>query len=109
MGFNDVIKRSVLEGFTSGDISTVKMIVALGMCLLISAYIYFVYRYVTRTTFYDRNFNVSMASISVIVTGIIIAMQSSLIISLGMVGALSIVRFRTAIKEPWTCCFYFGR
>ncbi|WP_286080253.1 DUF4956 domain-containing protein [Parablautia intestinalis] len=107
MGFHDVIKNSVLEGFTSADISTVKMVVALGICLLISAYIYFVYRYVTRTTFYDRNFNVSMASISVIVTGIIIAMQSSLIISLGMVGALSIVRFRTAIKEPLDLLFLF--
>lgn len=107
MGFNDVIKNSVLEGFTSGEISTVRMVVALGMCLLISTYIYFVYRYVTRTTFYDRNFNVSMASISIIVTGIIIAMQSSLIISLGMVGALSIVRFRTAIKEPMDLLFLF--
>lgn len=107
MGFNDVIKNSVLEGFTSAEISTVRMVVALGMCLLISTYIYFVYRYVTRTTFYDRNFNVSMASISIIVTGIIIAMQSSLIISLGMVGALSIVRFRTAIKEPMDLLFLF--
>ena len=107
LGFNDVIKRSVLEGFNSADISTVKVVVTLGICFLIAAYTYFVYRYVTRTTFYDRNFNVAMAVISLVVTGIIIAMQSSLVISLGMVGALSIVRFRTAIKEPLDLLFLF--
>ena len=77
------------------------------MCFLFSFYIYLVYRYITRTTFYDRNFNVSMSIISVIVAGIILAMQSNLIISLGMVGALSIVRFRTAIKEPMDLLFLF--
>lgn len=107
MGFNDVIKSSVLEGFSSADISTVKVIVTLGICFMIAAYTYFVYRYVTRCTFYDRNFNVAMAVISVVVAGIIIAMQSSLVISLGMVGALSIVRFRTAIKEPLDLLFLF--
>lgn len=107
MGFSDVIKKSVLQGFSSGGISTSNMIFTLGICFLISAYIYFVYRWVTRSTFYDRNFNVSMSVISVIVAGIILAMQSNLIISLGMVGALSIVRFRTAIKEPMDLLFLF--
>ncbi len=107
MGFNDIIKNSVLEGFSSSNISTTKSILTLGICLLIAVYIFFVYRYITRTTFYDKSFNVSMAVISVIVAGIIIAMQSNLIISLGMVGALSIVRFRTAIKEPMDLLFLF--
>ena len=107
MGFSDVIKKSVLQGFSSGGISTSNMIFTLGICFLISAYIYFVYRWVTRSTFYDRNFNVSMSVISVIVAGIILAMQSNLIISLGMVGALSIVRFRTAIKDPMDLVFLF--
>lgn len=107
MGFSDIIKSSVLEGFASAGVSTTKMIVTLGICFLFSFYIYFVYRYFTRTTFYDRNFNVSMSIISIIVAGIILAMQSNLIISLGMVGALSIVRFRTAIKEPMDLLFLF--
>ena len=107
MGFKDIIKNSVLEGFSSSNISTTKIILTLGICLLIAVYIFFVYRYITRTTFYDKSFNVSMAIISVIVAGIIIAMQSNLIISLGMVGALSIVRFRTAIKEPMDLLFLF--
>lgn len=107
MGFKDLIRNSVLEGFVSKDISSIKIIVTLGICFLIASYIYFVYRYITRTTFYDRNFNVAMAMVSVVVAGIILAMQSSLIISLGMVGALSIVRFRTAIKEPMDLLFLF--
>lgn len=107
MGFNDVIKKSVLEGFSSADISMIKVAVTLGICFMIAVYTYFIYKYVTKTTFYDRNFNVAMAVISIVVAGIIIAMQSSLIISLGMVGALSIVRFRTAIKEPMDLLFLF--
>lgn len=107
MGFTDVIRKSVLEGFAAKDISSIKIVVTLGICFLVAAYIYFVYRYITRTTFYDRNFNVSMAMVSVVTAGIILAMQRSLIISLGMVGALSIVRFRTAIKEPMDMLFLF--
>ncbi len=107
MGFTDVIRKSVLEGFAAKDISSIKIVVTLGICFLVAAYIYFVYRYITRTTFYDRNFNVSMAMVSVVTAGIILAMQTSLIISLGMVGALSIVRFRTAIKEPMDMLFLF--
>lgn len=107
MGFSDIIKKSVLEGFSSVGISTTTMIITLGICFLYSFYIFCVYRYITKATFYDRNFNVSMSVISVIVAGIILAMQSNLVISLGMVGALSIVRFRTAIKEPMDLLFLF--
>ncbi len=107
MGFNDIIKKSVLDVFSTPNFSTKQALLSLGICFLLSVYIYFVYRFITRTTFYDKNFNVSMAVISVIVAGIILAMQSNLIISLGMVGALSIVRFRTAIKEPMDLLFMF--
>lgn len=107
MGFNDIIKKSVLDIFSTPNFSTKDAVLSLGICFIIAVYIYFVYRFITRTTFYDKNFNVSMAIISVIVAGIIIAMQSNLIISLGMVGALSIVRFRTAIKEPMDLLFLF--
>lgn len=107
MGFNDIIKKSVLDIFSTPNFSTKDAVLSLGICFLIAVYIYFVYRFITRTTFYDKNFNVSMAIISVIVAGIILAMQSNLILSLGMVGALSIVRFRTAIKEPMDLLFLF--
>lgn len=107
MGFRDIIKRSVLEGFVYTDIPTVKIVVTLGICFLIAVYTYIVYRYIAQTTFYNRNFNIAMAVISLVVSGIIVAMQSNLVISLGMVGALSIVRFRTAIKDPLDLLFLF--
>lgn len=107
MGFNDMIKNSVLKAFSTPGFSTTDAVISLGVCFLVAVYIYFVYRFISRTTFYDKSFNVSMAMISVIVTGIILAMQANLIISLGMVGALSIVRFRTAVKEPMDLLFLF--
>ncbi len=107
MSFGDVIKKSVMEGFTYSDLSTAKIITTLMITFVIAAYIFLVYRMVTKTAFYYKSFNVSMAVISVVTAGIILAMQSSIVISLGMVGALSIVRFRTAIKEPMDLLFLF--
>ena len=107
MSVSDVIKKSVLEGFSSSDITTVKIIVTLFVTYLIAVYIFLVYKMVTKSEFYYKNFNISMAVISVVTSGIILAMQSSIVISLGMVGALSIVRFRTAIKDPMDLLFLF--
>ena len=107
MGITDVIKKSVLEGFTSGDMSTTEIMVTLGITFVIGLYIFFVYKMVSKTALYDKSFHVSMTLISVITAGIIVAMQSSIVISLGMVGALSIVRFRTAIKNPMDLLFLF--
>ena len=107
MSFTDVIKKSVLEGFNNGDLSTTGIIVILMVTLLLSAYVYFVYTLVNKGTMYDREYHISMAMISVVTAGIIIAMQSNIVISLGMVGALSIVRFRTAIKSPMDLLFLF--
>ncbi|MCI8937906.1 MAG: DUF4956 domain-containing protein [Lachnospiraceae bacterium] len=107
MNFSDVIKKSVLEGFSYADLSTAKIITTLLITFLIAVYIFFVYKKITKSAFYFKNFNVSMAIISVVTAGIILAMQSSIVISLGMVGALSIVRFRTAIKDPMDLLFLF--
>lgn len=107
MNFTDVIKKSVLNGFTAGDMSSTEIMVTLGITFLIGLYIFFVYKMVSKTALYDKSFHISMALISVITAGIIVAMQSSIVISLGMVGALSIVRFRTAIKNPMDLLFLF--
>ena len=107
MNFSDVIKKSVLEGFSYADLSTAKIITTLLITFFIALYIFFVYKKITKSAFYFKNFNVSMAIISVVTAGIILAMQSSIVISLGMVGALSIVRFRTAIKDPMDLLFLF--
>lgn len=107
MSFSDVIKKSVMEGFSYSDLSTTKIMTTLIITFIIAVYIFFVYKMVTKSAFYFKNFNISMAVISVVTAGIILAMQSSIVISLGMVGALSIVRFRTAIKDPMDLLFLF--
>ena len=107
MTFSDIIKKSVLEGFSAANMSPKTVTVVLVETFLIALYIFMVYRFVTRTTFYNKNYAISMAAISLVTAGIILAMQSNLVISLGMVGALSIVRFRTAIKEPMDLLFLF--
>lgn len=107
MSFKDAIRRSVLEGFISTDMPTSQVVVTLLITFLIGLYIYFIYRMVNKSSLYDRSFHTAMAVISVVTAGIIIAMQSSIVISLGMVGALSIVRFRTAVKDSMDLLFLF--
>lgn len=107
MSFQNALKQSVLDGFTASDMSTTKILTTLLITFLIAVYIFIVYKRVTKSVFYNKSFNVSMAIISVVTAGIILAMQSSIVISLGMVGALSIVRFRTAIKDPMDLLFLF--
>lgn len=107
MSFSDVIKKSVMEGFSGSGISGTKMIVTLGIVTIFALYIFFVYRIMNRNSFYNKSFNVTMSVISIITAGIVMGMQSNFVISLGMVGALSIVRFRTAIKEPMDLLFLF--
>ena len=105
--FSDIFKKSFLEGFTGGDISTGRIAATLAVTALISVYIFVIYRVVTRKTFYSKTFNISLTALAVITAAIILAMQSNLVISLGMVGALSIIRFRTAIKDPMDLVFLF--
>lgn len=105
--FSDIFKKSFLEGFNGGDITTARVLVTLAVTAVLAAYIFIVYYTATKKTFYNKSFNISLALIAVITAAIILAMQSNLVISLGMVGALSIVRFRTAIKDPMDLVFLF--
>lgn len=107
MSYLDIFKDDFISNYTSGDVSVTYVAAILGITCLIACYIFTVYRLITSKTFYSKNFNISIAAIAVITAAIIIAVQSSIVISLGMVGALSIVRFRTAVKEPMDLCFLF--
>ena len=107
MSIKDTIKNSVLEGFNTADLSTTSMIVTLGIAILLGLFIYMVYRYNMKSSFYNQGLNKSLAAIPVITAAIMLAMQSNLVISLGMVGALSIVRFRNAVKEPSDLTYLF--
>lgn len=107
MSFKDIFKKSFLEGFASTEITTTAVVVALAIASALALYIFLVYRVMTRKSFYSKNFNISLAGITVITAALILTMQSSVVLSLGMVGALSIVRFRTAIKDPMDLMFLF--
>lgn len=107
MTFQDIFKKTFLEGWQSTEIGASAMISTMLVVSLLSVYIFFIYRVVTRKTFYSKNFNISLACVSVTTAAIIITIQSSIVVSLGMVGALSIVRFRTAIKDPMDLAFLY--
>ncbi len=97
---NDIIKNSILEAVEGNTLSMWAIYVTLGTGILFSLYIYGIYYLSQKKGFYNKQFNVVLGVLPIITAGIILAMQSNLVISLGMVGALSIVRFRTAVKEP---------
>lgn len=106
MGIQDILKKSFLAQFDS-DLSTTSIIATLVIAAAIGIYIFFVYRTVCRKAFYSKSFAISLPVIAMITASIIIAIQSNAVISLGMVGALSIVRFRTAVKDPMDLAFLF--
>lgn len=107
MKFADIFKKSFLEGYSNVELSSTQIIIALAIACVISLYIFYTYRIMTRRTFYSKNFNISLVAMCLITAAIIITIQSSVVVSLGMVGALSIVRFRTAIKDPMDLVFLF--
>ena len=107
MSFKDMIKKSVLEGFDAGGLTTTAIFVTLGIAVAFGLVIYLVYRLTSKSGFYNRGFNKTLALLPLITASIVLAMQSSLVISLGMVGALSIVRFRNAVKDPMDLLFLF--
>ncbi len=104
----DRILSSLRDGFTTADMGTARIIASLGVALAAAVFIYIVYRFVCRNQgTYSPEFNRSCALMAVVSCGVILAMQSSLIISLGMVGALSLIRFRNAVKSPTDMLFLF--
>ena len=105
--FSSIFKRSFLEGYANIELSTTQILIVMFFSLLVGIYIYLVYRFLTKKTFYSKSFNMSLVLMSVITAAIILTVQSSVVISLGMVGALSIVRFRTAVKDPMDLVFLF--
>ncbi|MED4959011.1 DUF4956 domain-containing protein [Paenibacillus macerans] len=104
--FSDIIKNSILDNFAS-DISISKIIITLGVSFLIGLFIYILYRRVFSGVLYSKSFNVSLIGMTMVTAMVIIAVNSNLVLSLGMVGALSIVRFRTPIKDPTDLIFLF--
>ena len=105
MTFNDIFKSSFLEKATS--FNALDMIIALALAFAIGLFIFLVYKKTFRGVMYSENFGVSLVAMTLVTTLIILAVTSNVVLSLGMVGALSIVRFRSAIKEPLDIAFVF--
>ncbi len=105
MTFDDIFKSSFLENFTS--VSILDMVLALALAFGIGIYIFLVYKKTFKGVMYSSSFGVTLIALTMITTLVILAVTSNVVLSLGMVGALSIVRFRTAIKEPLDIAFLF--
>ncbi len=105
MTFNDIFKSSFLNNVTS--ISIFDMVLALLLAFGVGMFIFFVYKKTFSGVMYSSSFGVTLIALTLITTLVILAVTSNVVLSLGMVGALSIVRFRTAIKEPLDIAFLF--
>lgn len=105
MTFNDIFKSSFLENIDS--ISIFDMTLALLLAFGVGVFIFFVYKKTFSGVMYSSGFGVTLIALTMITTLVILAVTSNVVLSLGMVGALSIVRFRTAIKEPLDIAFLF--
>ena len=102
------IKKMVLSSFSGGsDMNVWRILFLLALSGVIGLYIFLIYKNQSKSAFYSKDLNITMAGLPIIVCGILIAMQSSLVVSLGMVGALSIIRFRNAVKNPLDLLYLF--
>ena len=105
MSLSDIFKSSFLENVTA--VSMFDMVLAMLLAFGIGVFIFWVYRRTYQGVMYSTSFGVTLIALSLITTLIILAVTSNIVLSLGMVGALSIVRFRAAIKEPLDIAFLF--
>ena len=105
MSVNDMIKKSVLKSFTQYNVP--KMALALLVALIVGIIIYYVYRRFYTGVVYSRSFAVTLVGMSVLTCMVTLSISTNIVISLGMVGALSIVRYRTAVKDPMDLLYLF--
>ena len=105
MTFNDIFKSGFLDNVTS--VSIIDMVLSLVLAFCLGVFIFMVYKKTYQGVMYSSSFGVTLVALTMITTLVILAVTSNVVLSLGMVGALSIVRFRTAIKEPLDIAFLF--
>ena len=105
MTFSDIFKSSFLENISS--VSALDMVVVLLLSFALGLFIFFIYKKTYSGVMYSASFGVTLIALTMITSFVILAVTSNVVLSLGMVGALSIVRFRTAIKEPLDIAFLF--
>jgi uncharacterized membrane protein YhiD involved in acid resistance len=107
LSFQDFFKKSVLTLDSFTTVSYYEIVVGLILSFLVGMFIYITYKKCFRGVVYSYNYNVSFVLITMITTVIIMTISTNIVLSLGMVGALSIVRFRTAVKDPLDIAYMF--
>ncbi len=105
ISFSDIFKSSFLENINA--VNMVDMVLCILLSFAIGLFIFFIYRKTYQGVLYSSSFGVTLIALTMITSLVILAVTSNVVLSLGMVGALSIVRFRTAIKEPLDIAFLF--
>lgn len=105
MTFKDIFKSSFLQNVTS--VSMFDMVLAMFLAFALGLFIFYIYKKTYSGVMYSSSFGVTLVAMTLITTLVILAVTSNVVLSLGMVGALSIVRFRAAIKEPLDIAFLF--
>ena len=105
MTFQDIFKSGFLDSFQSFSLADI--VISLAAAFFIGLFIFYVYQKTYSGVLYSRSFNVSLVAILLVTTLVIFGVTSNVVLSLGMVGALSIVRFRTAVKDPMDLVFLF--
>ena len=105
MTFSDIFKSNFLENISG--VSILDMVIALVLAFGLGVFIFLIYKKTYNGVMYSSSFGVTLIALTMITTVVILAVTSNVVLSLGMVGALSIVRFRTAIKEPLDIAFLF--
>lgn len=105
--FQDIIKKSFLNVDTFNGVSVVEVLINMFVALLLGLFIHYIYRKTFRGVVYSANYNLTLLLATLITTLIVMTISTNVALSLGMVGALSIVRFRTAVKEPLDIIYMF--
>ncbi|MCM1579252.1 MAG: DUF4956 domain-containing protein [Ruminococcus sp.] len=105
MTYNDIFKSSFLENISG--VSILDMVIALVLAFGLGMFIFLVYKKTYSGVMYSSGFGTTLVALTMITTVVILAVTSNVVLSLGMVGALSIVRFRAAVKEPLDIAFLF--
>ncbi len=105
--FADIFKNSFMESGTVNESTVLDIAITIGLAFAVGLFIFFIYKKCYRGVVYSHSFNSSLILLVLITAMIIMTISSNIILSLGMVGALSIVRFRTAIKDPMDLIFLF--
>ncbi len=107
MTFQDILKSSFVEQFQGGNLGLKEALIALLFAVIMALYLFVVYRFFVRKSMYNLNMNIAIVGMTIVTAAVILTIQSNLVLSLGMVGALSIVRYRTAVKDPMDLFFMF--